>query len=179
MLFRSRAAFFASDNRGREELKTYSRKPANEDVLYGRDFDGDVTPIEQIDTAIGDVIISGMVRNVEMREIRNERTIIMFNVTDFTDTITVKVFAKNEQVPELSGVIKKGNFLKIKGNATFDKYDQEISIANVWGIRKGSDTRQVRNDLALHKRVELHCHTKMSDMDGVSYVSDIIKQAIR
>jgi DNA polymerase-3 subunit alpha (Gram-positive type) len=49
----------------------------------------------------------------------------------------------------------------------------------VWGIRKGSDTRQVRNDLALHKRVELHCHTKMSDMDGVSYVSDIIKQAIR
>ena len=111
-----------------------------------------------------------MVRNVEMREIRNERTIIMFNVTDFTDTITVKVFAKNEQVPELSGVIKKGNFLKIKGNATFDKYDQEISIANVWGIRKGSDTRQVRNDLALHKRVELHCHTKMSDMDGVSYV---------
>ena len=175
----ARAAFFASDNRGREELKTYSRKPANEDVLYGRDFDGDVTPIEQIDTAIGDVIISGMVRNVEMREIRNERTIIMFNVTDFTDTITVKIFAKNEQVPELSGVIKKGNFLKIKGNATFDKYDQEISIANVWGIRKGSDTRQVRNDLALHKRVELHCHTKMSDMDGVSYVSDIIKQAIR
>ena len=175
----ARAAFFASDNRGREELKTYSRKPANEDVLYGRDFDGDVTPIEQIDTAIGDVIISGMVRNVEMREIRNERTIIMFNVTDFTDTITVKVFAKNEQVPELSCVIKKGNFLKIKGNATFDKYDQEISIANVWGIRKGSDTRQVRNDLALHKRVELHCHTKMSDMDGVSYVSDIIKQAIR
>ena len=87
----ARAAFFASDNRGREELKTYNRKPANEDVLYGRDFDGDVTPIEQIDTAIGDVIISGMVRNVEMREIRNERTIIMFNVTDFTDTITVKV----------------------------------------------------------------------------------------
>lgn len=173
----ARAAFFASDNRGREELKTYSRKPANEDVLYGRDFDGDVTPIEQIDTAIGDVIISGMVRNVEMREIRNERTIIMFNVTDFTDTITVKVFAKNEQVPELSGVIKKGNFLKIKGNATFDKYDQEISIANVWGIRKGSDTRQVRNDLALHKRVELHCHTKMSDMDGVSECKKIVRRA--
>ena len=102
----------------------------------------------------------------------------MFNVTDFTDTITVKVFAKNEQVPELSCVIKKGNFLKIKGNATFDKYDQEISIANVWGIRKGSDTRQVRNDLPLHKRVELHCHTKMSDMEGVSYAKDIIKQAI-
>ena len=93
-----------------------------------------------------------MVRNVEMREIRNERTIIMFNVTDFTDTITVKVFAKNEQVPELSGVIKKGNFLKIKGNATFDKYDQEISIANVWGIRI-----QDRCAMTLHFIKELSC----------------------
>ena len=69
-------------------------------------------------------------------------------------------------------------FLKIKGIASMDKYDQEITIVNVSGIRKGSDNRSVRNDLSLHKRVELHCHTKMSDMDGVSYAKDIIKQAI-
>ena len=104
----ARASIFASDNRGREELKTYSRKPANEDVLYGRDFDGDVTPIEQIDTAIGDVIISGMVRNVEMREIRNERTIIMFNVTDFTDTITVKIFAKMSRYRSFQVLSRRG-----------------------------------------------------------------------
>lgn len=47
------------------------------------------------------------------------------------------------------------------------------------GIRKSYDNREVRNDLALNKRVELHCHTKMSDMDGVSSVSDIMRQAIR
>ena len=59
-----------------------------------------------------------------------------------------------------------------------DKYDQEITISNVSGIRKGSDNRSVRNNLSLHKRVELHCHTKMSDMDGVSYAKDMIKHAI-
>ena len=75
--------------------------------------------------------------------------------------------------------IKKKNFIKVKGIAALDRYDQEISIANVSGIRKSYDNREVRNDLALNKRVELHCHTKMSDMDGVSSVSDIMRQAIR
>ena len=158
----------------------YKKKPANDDVLFGRDFDDEViTPIEQIDSAIGDVVISGMVRKVDAREIRNERTILIYDVTDFTDTITVKMFLHNDQVPEVKGYIKEGEFIKIKGAATLDKYDQEISITNVSGIRKSQDNRVARTDLALHKRVELHCHTKMSDMDGVSSVKDIIKQAIR
>ena len=103
----------------------------------------------------------------------------MFDLTDFTDTITVKMFIANAQLPEVKEYIKKGNFIKVKGVAALDRYDQEISITSVWGIRKSQDNREVRNDLSLHKRVELHCHTKMSDMDGVSSVSDIIKQAIR
>ena len=89
------------------------------------------------------------------------------------------MFIANAQLPEVKEYIKKGNFIKVKGVAALDRYDQEISITSVWGIRKSQDNREVRNDLSLHKRVELHCHTKMSDMDGVSSVSDIIKQAIR
>ena len=134
--------------------------------------------LHEIESPIGEVVINGMIRSIETREIRNERTILSIVVTDFTDSIVVKMFARNEQLPDLYEFIKKGNFLKIKGIASMDKYDQEITIANVSGIRKGSDNRSVRNDLSLHKRVELHCHTKMSDMDGVSYAKDIIKQAI-
>ncbi len=172
------SGFNAGGSNGSHEY--YKKKPANDDVLFGRDFDDDeITPLEQIDSAIGDVIISGMVRKVDAREIRNERTILMFDVTDFTDSITVKIFLHNEQVAEVKEFIKEGAFLKIKGAATLDKYDQEISISNVYGIRKSQDNREVRQDLALHKRVELHCHTKMSDMDGVSSVKDIIKQAVR
>jgi DNA polymerase-3 subunit alpha (Gram-positive type) len=167
-------------NSGSQQREYYKKKPANEDVLFGRDFDDEtITPIEQIDSAIGDVVISGMVLKTDEREIRNERTILMFDVTDFTDTISIKMFLKNEQLPEIKEFIKVGKFLKISGSATLDKYDQEISISHVNGIRKGVDTREPRMDLALNKRVELHCHTKMSDMDGVSSVKDIIKQAVR
>lgn len=158
---------------------SHFKKSNNNDVLYGRDFDEEPIAIETIDSAIGEVVISGMIRRIEEKEIRNEKTILMFDITDFTDTITVKMFVRNEQLSEMKEFIKKGNFVKVKGLASLDRYDQEIAIANVVGIRKGSDTRVVRNDLALNKRVELHCHTKMSDMDGVSYAKDIIKQAIR
>lgn len=173
----SRQSSFGDKNRTQNEY--YKKKPSNPDVLYGRDFDEEPMPIEQVDSALGEIVIAGMIRKVDEREIRNERTILMFDLTDFTDTITVKMFIANAQLPEVKEYIKKGNFIKVKGVAALDRYDQEISITSVWGIRKSQDNREVRNDLSLHKRVELHCHTKMSDMDGVSSVSDIIKQAIR
>ena len=180
----SRQSSFGDKNRTKfgqkgSQNEYYKKKPSNPDVLYGRDFDEEPMPIEQVDSALGEIVIAGMIRKVDEREIRNERTILMFDLTDFTDTITVKMFIANAQLPEVKEYIKKGNFIKVKGVAALDRYDQEISITSVWGIRKSQDNREVRNDLSLHKRVELHCHTKMSDMDGVSSVSDIIKQAIR
>ena len=180
----SRQSSFGDKNRTQfgqkgSQNEYYKKKPSNLDVLYGRDFDEEPMPIEQVDSALGEIVIAGMIRKVDEREIRNERTILMFDLTDFTDTITVKMFIANAQLPEVKEYIKKGNFIKVKGVAALDRYDQEISITSVWGIRKSQDNREVRNDLSLHKRVELHCHTKMSDMDGVSSVSDIIKQAIR
>lgn len=180
----SRQSSFGDKNRTQfgqkgSQNEYYKKKPSNPDVLYGRDFDEEPMPIEQVDSALGEIVIAGMIRKVDEREIRNERTILMFDLTDFTDTITVKMFIANAQLPEVKEYIKKGNFIKVKGVAALDRYDQEISITSVWGIRKSQDNREVRNDLSLHKRVELHCHTKMSDMDGVSSFSDIIKQAIR
>ena len=180
----SRQSSFGDKNRTQfgqkgSQNEYYKKKPSNPDVLYGRDFDEEPMPIEQVDSALGEIVIAGMIRKVDEREIRNERTILMFDLTDFTDTITVKMFIANAQLPEVKEYIKKGNFIKVKGVAALDRYDQEISITSVCGIRKSQDNREVRNDLSLHKRVELHCHTKMSDMDGVSSVSDIIKQAIR
>ena len=180
----SRQSSFGDKNRTQfgqkgSQNEYYKKKPSNPDVLYGRDFDEEPMPIEQVDSALGEIVVAGMIRKVDEREIRNERTILMFDLTDFTDTITVKMFIANAQLPEVKEYIKKGNFIKVKGVAALDRYDQEISITSVWGIRKSQDNREVRNDLSLHKRVELHCHTKMSDMDGVSSVSDIIKQAIR
>lgn len=158
---------------------SYKKRPDNPDVLYGRDFDDESIPIEQIQTEMGEVVITGQIRFLDKREIRNEKTILMYDVTDFTDTITVKMFARNEQLPDLLEFIKVGNFVKVKGITILDKYDRELTIGSVSGIRKANDHRTSRMDTSLKKRVELHCHTKMSDMDGVSAAGDIIKQAIK
>ena len=146
-------------------------------LIYGKSFDDEPITLEQVVTEMGEITIHGKIISFDTREIRNEKTIIMFAVTDFTDTITVKMFARNEQLPEILGELKKGVFVKIKGVTTIDKFDGELTIGSVTGIKKIGDFTVARKDLSPAKRVELHCHTKMSDMDGVSEVKDIVKRA--
>ena len=78
------------------------------------------------------------------------------------------MFARNEQLPEILGELKKGVFVKIKGVTTIDKFDGELTIGSVTGIKKIGDFTVARKDLSPAKRVELHCHTKMSDMESRS-----------
>ena len=158
--------------------RTFSPKKSDDpNVIFGRDFDDTPIELKQVVGEMGEITIRGQVISFEMREIRNEKTIMMFAVTDFTDTIMIKMFARNEQLPDLLADIKKGVFLKIKGVTTIDKYDGELTIGSVTGIRKTTDFRVGRKDTYPEKRVELHCHTKMSDMDGVSEVKDLVKRA--
>ena len=153
------------------------RKSDDPNMIYGRDFDDTPIELSQVVGEMGEITIRGKVISFDTREIRNEKTILMLAVTDFTDTITVKMFARNDQLPDLLGDIKKGSFLKVKGITTIDKFDGELTIGSVTGIRKIHDFTVSRKDLYPEKRVELHCHTKMSDMDGVSEVNDIVKRA--
>ncbi|MCR5272193.1 MAG: PolC-type DNA polymerase III [Lachnospiraceae bacterium] len=173
----------------KEEPKKFSkfkkggfRKPVvsdSPDVVYGRNFEDDeVTEIVNIDGEIGEVIIKGQIITVDTREIRGEKTIIIFSLTDFTDTIVLKLFTNNEYKDEILGNIAKGKFVKVKGVTTIDKFDGDLTLGSISGIKKINDFRAVRSDNSPVKRVELHCHTKMSDMDGVSDVKDIIKQAM-
>lgn len=155
------------------------KKSMNPDVIYGRDFEDEPIEIEKIDGPIGEVVIRGQILSVDTREIRNEKTIIIFSMTDFTDTIVLKVFARNEDVKEILGEISGGKFVKVKGVATIDKFDSELTIGSIVGIKKTADFRSTRMDNSAEKRVELHCHTKMSDMDGVSDVKDIVKRAMK
>lgn len=161
---------FESDN---------GKKSMNPDVIYGRDFEEESMEIEKIDGPIGEVVIRGKILSVDTREIRNEKTIIICSVTDFTDTIVLKIFAGNDDVPELLKEISGGKFVRVKGVATIDKFDSELTIGSIVGIKKCADFTTVRMDTSVEKRIELHCHTKMSDMDGVSDVKDIVKRAMK
>ncbi len=151
----------------------------NPDVIYGKDFEDEALHIEDIIGEMGEVTIRGKILKLDSREIKNEKTIVMFDVTDFTDTIGVKLFARNEFVKELMGGLKPGTFVKIKGVVNLDKFDHDLTIGTIYGIKKIADFTTVRMDTAPHKRVELHCHTKMSDMDGVSEAKDIVKRAYK
>lgn len=150
----------------------------NPDVIYGRDFEDEVLEIKDVVEEQGEVVIKGKVISLETREIKGDKTIAIFDVTDFTDTITIKLFMKNEKKAEILGEVKTGKFFKIKGYASVDRFDGEITIGSVVGIKKIPDFTSKRVDKALKKRVELHCHTKMSDMDGVTSAGDILQRAL-
>ncbi len=160
----------------------YTKNPKqsdNPDVIYGRDFEEEAMHIEDIIGEMGEVVIRGKILKLDTRDIKNEKTIVMFDVTDFTDTIGIKLFTKTEFVSTITAGLKPGGFIKIKGVATLDKFDHELTIGSIQGIKKITDFTTTRMDTAPHKRVELHCHTKMSDMDGVSEAKDIVKRAYK
>ncbi len=159
------------------EKKYLPRRSDNPDVLFGRDFEDEIIEIEKIDGEIGEVTLRGKIIAKDSRELRSGKTIIIFDITDFTDSITVKMFAREEMLEDLNAAVTMGAFIKIKGVTTIDKFDGELTLGSVTGIKKCEDFTSKRMDNSLEKRVELHCHTKMSDMDGVSEVKDIIKRA--
>ena len=159
------------------DMKRAVKRSDNPDVLYGRDFEEEAMPIEEIVGELGEVVIRGKILNMDKREIKNERTILIYDVTDYTDTMTIKMFAHNEQVAEITDGIKPGAFVKIKGMTMMDKFDHELTIGSLVGVKKIPDFTTSRMDTGVRKRVELHCHTKMSDMDGVSEAKDIVKRA--
>ena len=163
----------------KSDFKRSLKRSDNPDVIYGRDFEEEAMPIEEIIGEMGEVVIRGRVIRADKREIKNERMILMFDVTDYTDTMTVKFFVHNEQASEITNVMKEGVFVKIKGMTMMDRFDHELTIGSLAGIKKIPDFTTSREDRSVRKRVELHCHTKMSDMDGVSEAKDIVKRAYK
>ncbi len=154
------------------------RKSDNPNVLYGFDIEGAVSAIDSIEGEIGETVIRGQILSVEEREIKNEKTIYSFTITDDTDTIKCKMFCPNEELDRIRGGAKKGSFVMVKGLPTHDAFDHDI-VVMIKSLQMAKDFRVARNDFAVKKRVELHCHTKMSDMDGVADVVDIIKRAYK
>lgn len=150
----------------------------NPDVIFGRDFTDPSIEIKELVEEMGEVVIRGKILAVDTRELRNgQKTIVTFPITDLTDTIMVKIFIDNEHLSELLSNIKKGNFVTVKGMSLYDKFDHEIGISSVIGIKKCEDFTSRRMDHAVEKRVELHCHTKASEMDAVTEVKDLINNA--
>ncbi|HHU71666.1 MAG TPA: hypothetical protein GXZ21_06470, partial [Clostridiales bacterium] len=135
--------------------KSYRKTPKDPNTVYGRSFEGNSMPICDILAEIGEVIIRGKLVNPETRPIRNEKTILSFVLTDFTDSIKVKIFLRNDEVEDVTDELKAGNFYLLKGIAQMDTFDRDITIGSVVGIKKIPDFTISRRDDAPVKRVEL------------------------
>lgn len=147
------------------------------DIFYGRNCEGERIPISDIQGELGEVVLDGQIIKLETREIRNNKTIVLFHITDFTDTISGKVFLANEDLELFQERFQQGGFYRIKGIISFDSFLNDFSLGSVVGIKKIADFRTVRMDQSAEKRVELHMHTVMSDKDSVVDIAKIIKRA--
>ena len=157
---------------------TYRKKfPDDPSIFFGRPFEGEVVPMIEIQEELGDVVIQGKVQEVKERELRNGKILMVFFISDFTDTIAGKLFLQKEQRDEIVNYLKRGAFLKLAGNAQLDQFEHEISITSIRGIKTIPDFTTKRIDQSEKKRVELHAHTMMSDMDAVVPVKELIGRA--
>ena len=148
-------------------------------VIYGRFFEDEPTDIAKVGDDPREVTVRGEVFGVESRETRNGKIIFTVSVTDYTDSIRFKLWFEKEDEAAFGAVFKNGSTFLIRGFMDLDPYDREMMIKSVFGIRTIPPFREKREDHAPVKRVELHCHTQMSDMDAVSSAKDIIRQAYR
>ena len=167
-----------------QNTKKKKRKGAPEPgLVYGKNVDGEITPIPELFDGIGEVVIAGMVNAVEIRETKRENLwILIFDITDFQDTIRCKLFIYKEEYEEysLGEFIDKGHFLCVKGKVTYDdKFDREIRMMNLVGIKEMDDFRTPRLDTCEYKRVELHAHTQMSDTDAMTETGKLVNRAYK
>ncbi|MCM1156887.1 MAG: PolC-type DNA polymerase III [Bacteroidales bacterium] len=168
--------FGARENAGRRT--PYGRNKASDpEVIYGRNVEGEEVGITEITEGLGEIVIRGQVFEMEERELRNEKLLITFAVTDFHDSVSGKIFVTKEEWAVLKEEFKVKQFYKVKGTPAYDTYVREITMNNIAGIKPIPDYTAKRQDNALEKRVELHMHTVYSDNDSVVDVGKIISRA--
>ena len=126
----------------------------------------------------GRVALYGELSNMETKELRSGKILVSFDLYDGTGSLTCKSFLKPEQADDVISKLKKARGVKLCGNLGFSNFSGEVEmIANTIVETKGLE-RVVRRDESEVKRVELHLHTKMSQMDGMSSAADLIKRAM-
>lgn len=146
-------------------LKNYS---------LGKPIKNQTMKVSDINIQTGSAVIKGDIFQIETREIRGNKLLITFNISDGTDSITVKTFLAKEQGDELVNNLFEDSYVLLEGDITYDSFSKGI----VCMLRSLMRLIKVeREDKSVDKRVELHLHTKMSSMDGISSLTSLVNRA--
>jgi len=155
-------------------------QPEDPDCFYGHDVSGDCIPISQVEEDSGLICIKGQILSIEDKELRSGKLLYTASITDFTDTINIKLFIQPDDKEALLQELAVGKFYKVKGVPEKDSYplnSKEVNIPSVKGIKAIPDFREERVDDYPEKRVELHMHTVFSESDSVVDIGQMVKQA--
>ncbi len=152
-------------------------------LIIGRNMNlkGDPIKIKDISVDSDKVVVDGelIADSMDSREIKNgEKVILMFNVYDGTSSITCKAFLDADKFKSVSKRIKGSKGLKVDGVAKYDQFAKEITIMANTIIETQGTKKVKRIDDAVKKRVELHMHTQMSQMDAITPCADLVKRAV-
>ncbi|MEW9093900.1 MAG: PolC-type DNA polymerase III [Clostridiaceae bacterium] len=153
-----------------------SKGDKDSSILLGKNINEDWISIDSIDEPMGMVTICGDIFKRTVIETKTGRKIVSIYVTDYTGSITVKIFTRPKDEEKVLEEIKEGLYCKIRGEAIYDNYAREVVIMARDIIKLN---KIMKMDNAEEKRVELHLHTRMSAMDAMTSAENLIKRAAK
>ena len=165
-----------------EKRKKAAQKAAPVDgpVVIGRKIADDIPVRQMIDINEEErsVVVQGYIFDREIRQLRSERKLLILKVTDYSSSFVIKKFSRDENDEALFDALKPGKWIKARGSVQEDTYMRDLTI-NAYDIMEVH--HEERQDTAPEdqKRVELHLHTNMSQMDATNSISDYVAQAAK
>ena len=156
-----------------------SRKEAKikDNFVMGKGFTGEADhQLSNLDPSMGTVIVEGVLYKMESKVIRSGNHIASILITDERTTICCKSYVSEEKWNEMGEFLKPGDRLKVLGEVQFDTFEN-LNVVMFKEIEKLSRSMDREDTSEIGKRVELHLHTKMSQMDGLNEPKDAVRQA--
>ena len=152
------------------------QKTTDSSTFYGKPFKGVVTPMQELNLDMGSVIVEGRVFSVEHKELKKRNAwVVNFDMTDNTGSVRINRFMESSEAKPILDNVKEGSVLKVQGRLQINQFDNEM-VLKPFSMMPGEMLK--RRDLAEgEKRVELHLHTIMSNMDALTNTKEAIKQA--
>ncbi|KLU65631.1 DNA polymerase III PolC-type [Desulfosporosinus acididurans] len=165
----------------KREIKTESDgKKENSSLILGRNANikESVIKITDITPDEGKIALEGELSNIEAKELRSGKTLISFDLYDGSSSMTCKTFLKPGEDGEVLSRLKKSKGVRLSGNAGYSKFSGEVELIANTIVETAGRKKAKRQDMAEVKRVELHMHTQMSQMDAMTSATDLIKRAM-
>lgn len=162
-----------------EKAKPQPRQYPTKRTSYGKrklDENASITQIQDVEDGTRNVVIEGNIFNIESRELKSGAVIFTGEITDYSDSIAFKKFVSDKEQIEQMSAIKPGTWAKMQGTATDDQYQHDVvfNISSFETVEHVGRTEKYEGD---QKRVELHLHTNMSQLDATNTPTDFIKTA--